>query len=250
MSKPSKIKWRKTDKQRLSRAVQQFNAKLTRLSKKHPELEPFLPKRIAVAEIRDKITTRQDFNREVKSLERFKRKGAESPVLSKSGVMTTKWEKLEIGYKVREINRRRKIELERANVSTYKGTMGSIKANNLLPKPYDINKIKPSDWGKFVESVEKQIRSSYHGEKIERYKHNYIVAIHNNLPEPYASNLIRIVNNISSEWLYDAYYQDPVLQIDFAYDPLDASLIYESIINRLSDYGYPVDKWVGNEVHI
>lgn len=252
MSKQSKIKWRVSDKQRLSRAIQQFNAKLTRLSKSKPELAPFLPKRVKVSEIMNKIATRQDFNREVKSLERFLRKGMESPVLSKSGIMTTKWEKLEIGYKVREINRRRKIEREQANVSTYKGTMGTIKANNLLPKQYDINKIRARDWAKFIESVEKQVKSSYNYEKILLYHRNYKTAIKNNFRNAtFRENLLAIVDAIDPEWLYNIYYEEPRLQIDFNYDEHEEIIKYTEMINAFNEHGINTDRILGakNEIY-
>lgn len=243
MPKQYNINWRKVDKQKVSRTVGQFNAKITRTLKKMPELADYLPNKITTQEIKEKIKTRQDFNREINSLNRFLKKGAETPILSKSGIKTTKWEKTEIGYRVRTINARRKIERERAQPSTEKGTMGTIEANALKPKQYDIDKIKSEDWESYVESVEKQSMSTYQLEKIERYKQNYIEAIKRNLlseldiddPEYIETQrvvmeLLEYVENISPEFIYYSYYDDPVLQINFTSDPLPVRMIAESAL--------------------
>lgn len=237
MPKQYNIKWRKSDREKISNTVRQFNAKITRTLKKHPEFAPYLPEKITVKELTANIRTRKDFNREVNSLSRFLKRGAEMPYTSKRGVKTTTWERKEIGYKVAQINRHRTSERKRANVSTYKGTMGSIKANNLNPKKYNIDKIRPREWNKFVETVEKQTKSNYNYDKMVRYKENYIKGIYNVFGAK-GNGIIRIVENIPPDEFTDLYYKDPVLQIDFIYDPIEVELKIESIIEHLESTGY------------
>lgn len=233
MPRTSNIKWRKSDKQTISKTVQQFNAKITRTLKKHPEWADFMPERLTVKGLTEKIQTRKDYNREVRSVQRFLRKGAEAPYQSKSGIKTTHWEKKEIGYKVAQVNRQRTIEAKRANVSTEKGTMGSIEANNLKPKKYNIDKIKPSDWNKFVNTLEKQVMSNYNYDKMVRYKENYLKAIIRNLgTEGKAKELYAYVSQLDPEFMYNVYYDDPVLQIQFTSDPLPADMIAESALEH------------------
>lgn len=237
MPKQYNIKWRKSDKEKISNTVRQFNAKITRTLKKHPEFAPYLPKKITVKELTANIRTRKDFNREVNSLSRFLKRGAEKPYTSKSGVKTTTWERTEIGYKVAQINRQRMIERKRANVSTYKGTMGSIQANNLNPKKYNIDKIRPQEWDKFIETVEKQVKSNYNYDKMERYKENYIKGLYNVFGAK-GNDIIGIVENIPSDKFTDLFYNDPVLQLDFIYDPIEVDLKIESIIEHFESNGY------------
>ena len=113
MPRQYNIKWRNKDKTRLSNTVRQLNAKITRTLKKNPELAPYLPERLTVQGLRDKIQTRQDFNREINSARRFLKPGAETPVTSATGIRTTRWEKREVGIKVGVINRRRNRELKK-----------------------------------------------------------------------------------------------------------------------------------------
>ena len=116
--------------------------------------------------------------------------------------------------------------------------MGSIQKNNLEPKQYDFNKIKPSDWDKFVQNVEKQVKENYFSEKNELYKQNYMTAISNVFNKEDSSKLLSIIQNIPAENLIDLFYSDPVLQIDFVYDPLEASVLAAHIENHLNEYGY------------
>lgn len=237
MPKQYNIKWRKSDREKISNTVRQFNAKITRTLKKHPEFAPYLPEKITVKELTANIRTRKDFNREVNSLSRFLKRGAEKPLTSKSGVKTTTWERKEIGYKVAQINRQRAIERKRANVSTYKGTMGSIQANNLNPKKYNIDKIRPQEWDKFIETVEKQVKSNYNYDKMERYKENYIKGLYNVFGAK-GNGIIGIVENIPPDEFTDLFYNDPVLQLDFIYDPIEVDLKIESIIEHFESNGY------------
>lgn len=240
MQKRYNIKWRESDEKELSKAVRKFNAKRTRLLKQVPELEEFLPPKQSVKALRESIKTRRDFRNEINSIERFMQKGAEKPIVTAEGVKTTAYEKKELGIKIRAINARRAAERKRANVSTEKGTMGTIRANNLQPKQVNIDKIKKSDWNKFVESVEKQARDSYSQEKYERYKENFIKGLENAFGES-GAELVALAEQIDPETLTQMYFDDPILQIDFIYDPLEMQVKIESMTEHLQGYLETVD---------
>lgn len=240
MQKRYNIKWRESDEKELSKAVRKFNAKRTRLLKQVPELEEFLPPKQSVKALRESIKTRRDFRNEINSIERFMQKGAEKPIVTAEGVKTTAYEKKELGIKIRAINARRAAERKRANVSTEKGTMGTIRANNLQPKQVNIDKIKKSDWNKFVESVEKQARDSYSQEKYERYKENFIKGLENAFGES-GVELVALAEQIDPETLSQMYFDDPILQIDFIYDPLEMQVKIDAITEHLQGYLETVD---------
>lgn len=108
MPKSSKIRWRERDTQQLAKKVKNFNAKLTRLSKKNPALKEILPDRVSMKDLRGDITNRQEYNRVIKALSAFTEKGAEEVVTGKSGVTTTKWQLQQVRKAVALENRRRK----------------------------------------------------------------------------------------------------------------------------------------------
>lgn len=237
MPRQYNIKWRNKDKTRLSNTVRQFNAKITRMLKKNPELAPYLPERLTVQGLRDKIQTRQDFNREIKSARRFLKPGAETPVTSATGIRTTRWEKREIGIKVGVINQRRNRELKKMNPTTEKGTMGTIRENNLRPKKYDIDKIKASDWDMFVYGVEKQIMSGYTAQKNELYKQNFIKAVKTAFGSK-GTEIVEMAQSIPADILVELYYNDPVLQVEFIYNPLEMQIKIDNIVEHLEPYAY------------
>lgn len=235
MQKRYNIKWRDSDEKELAKAVRKFNAKRTRLIKQVPELEEFLPPKASTKAIKENVKTRRDLNNELNSIKRFMRKGAEKPIVTKEGVKTTAYEKKELQIKIRAINNRRAAERKKANVSTEKGTMGTIRANNLQPKQVNIDKVKKSDWNKFVESVEKQARDSYASDKYERYKENFLKGLENAFGES-GKDLIEIAKQIDPETLSQMYYDDPILQIDFIYDPLEMQTKIDAMTEHLQGY--------------
>ena len=237
MPRQYNIKWRNKDKTRLSNTVRQFNAKITRTLKKNPELAPYLPERLTVQGLRDKIQTRQDFNREINLARRFLKPGAETPVTSATGIRTTRWEKREVGIKVGVINRRRNRELKKMNPTTEKGTMGTIRENNLRPKKYDIDKIKASDWDMFVYGVEKQIMSGYTAQKNELYKQNFIKAVETAFSSK-GTEIVEMAQSIPADILVELYYNDPVLQVEFIYNPLEMQIKIDNIVEHLEPYAY------------
>lgn len=235
MPKRYNIKWHESDEKELAKAVRKFNAKRTRLLKQVPELEDFLPDKLNVQDIKRETKTRSDFNKTLNSINRFMRKGAEKPIVTEQGVKTTQYEKNELQIKIRTINQRRAAERKRANVSTEKGTMGTIQANNLNPKKVDINKVKKSDWKKFVESVEKQSKDIYQKEKYDRYKENFIKGLQNAFGEK-ADRLVSMVEQIDPATLTQMYYDDPIIQIDFIYDPIEMQAKIEAMEEHLQGY--------------
>ena len=235
MQKRYNIKWRDSDEKELDKAVRKFNAKRTRLIKQVPELEEFLPPKASTKAIKESVKTRRDLNNELNSIDRFMRKGAEKPIVTKEGVKTTAYEKKELQIKIRAINNRRAAERKKANVSTEKGTMGTIRANNLQPKQVNIDKVKKSDWNKFVESVEKQARDSYASDKYERYKENFLKGLENAFGES-GNDLIELAKQIDPETLSQMYFDDPILQIDFIYDPLEMQTKIDAMTEHLQGY--------------
>lgn len=230
-SSNSNIKWRKEDRKKLSNMVRKFNAKLTRELKKNPSKAEYLPQRLSVEGVTKNISSRRDFNNILKSHDRAFNKSAFDLVEGKNGLRTTKWEKKEIGIMVRTINARRKKEMKYVEQPTQPWQLGSIEYNSLKPKKYDVNTLRQKDWGMYKKTVMYQSRSNYQSDKLVKYKQNYIRCVRENLgSSPDAQRLIDIVEGLEASALYYAYYDDPVLQINFTSDPLPADMIVKHAI--------------------
>ena len=243
-SKPS-IKWRNKDEAQLKRVVTNFNAKINRLIKKEPKAIEYLPQKISVKELKAKISTRQDFNRELKSIQRFSRKGVEQAVKASSGNVVTKWEKQEVARKVSTINARRSrlLKEELNTEATLKGVplgrkrggMGEDTTAELRPKKFDFDKIKAGrEWELYKKSVDRQINSRYYDQLDSVYRNNYIKALENaNIPN--REEIINIINKIPDDRFYRFASSDKTLELGFIYDEAEAFIrgqtIYEGWIN-------------------
>lgn len=245
MAKKYNIKWRDSDRAQLASRVRVFNAKRTRLIKQVPELEEFLPAKASVKELKEQIATRSDYNMVIKRLNRFLVKGAENMVTTEGGVRTTKYELKETQLAIRNINQRRAKMRAEANVSTYKGTMGSLKDMNLRPLKTKAEKISPEMWKKTRESLKNRTLDSYYAEHDKMYKDNFLQAWEDAYGgSKEAERIKKRLKDIPSDVLVNMYYYDPNLQIGFLYAPSEeearANLKWfeESLNEFMDEMGY------------
>lgn len=215
--KKSKIKWRDSDRKKLAQAVRKFNAKRTREIKKNPEAEKYLPPKMNIREIEKAISTRQDFNYVINTLERFMRKDATKKIKTPGGKETTKWALDELRNANKRRNAKRKAKRDKANVSTEKGTMGTIDRNNLNPRTFNI-KMDPKSWDKFVEQVKKELLDSYDNEKKQKYLENYLESLSSVYGLENAFNLNELLKDLSADDFTQAFHDDPILDIEYNYD--------------------------------
>ena len=89
----SLIRFRRSDAGKLSYAVRKFNEKIRELEGLERE---FAPEEVNYKKLKENIISRREFNRVLKSLQRFTRKGQEDIVKLDSGENISKWEKHEI----------------------------------------------------------------------------------------------------------------------------------------------------------
>lgn len=90
----NKIRWQRGDAIKLGKAVADFNRKINRLQSEESKL--YLPETLNYKQIKENITTRKELNRQVTSLKRFMKEGAEDIYTTKAGEQLTKWEKAEL----------------------------------------------------------------------------------------------------------------------------------------------------------
>lgn len=229
-SKPN-IRWRKTDLEKLDREVKRFNAKLSRIKKNHPEMSDILPERVSKRELMENIKYRSTFNREMRSLDRFSRRGAEKPVTNKQGVTVTSWERKETGYKYAQWNRQLTMERKKAEgmdvtsqgkpTGLKRGEMGSVRMNALKNRKFDFEKVKSKrEWDKLVARVEKNLLDIADHEKAERFKMNYIKGMSRVFGE-HGEAVVRKIKMLPAEKVVELFYREQEASIDFIYDPLE-----------------------------
>ena len=222
MQKQYNIKWREVDEKELARVVKNFNAKIYRERKKHPDKADLLPQTVKKSDIKAKIDTRQDFKREIASLSRFSKKDATKIVESATGNAVTKWELGEVRIQVATVNRKRSEERKKFNLDRPNMQMGTRKQNELAPKKFDFDKIrKGKEWELFKQGLDKELARSSN-ETAEKYKENYLKTIEICLGIA-GQELHDFISNIPAETLYKNYWEDDeIVKIQFISDPLPA----------------------------
>lgn len=214
MSKRYNIRWKQSDNDDLRKVVKNFNAKISRLEKKHPEMKYALPERVKVKEIRELIQTRTDLERELNALRRFSsERGAEKLVDvpgNKYNLQITKWQKNEMSRRVGVINRKRKSRLDvisdiemksRGETLGYtKGQIGMGKADEIALKP--IKPFTPAmnrrDINKRFRGLKKESQTSYWEIKELRLKQNVIRGIEANYQGLFPDEVDEIIDSIEN----------------------------------------------------
>lgn len=194
MSRKYNIRWREADEKELQRVVKNYNAKLSRLAKKNPDIKNALPERVSAAQLRDMIETRQDLNRELNSLRRFSQKGAEELVEvpdNDYNLKITKWQKEEINRRVGVINRTRAQRLKKMQETeaTQGGKGLGYSAAPLMGKAAELSLSPVKGFTKYMNRADlkkryaqllKESQSGYWNAKDELMKENYITALYRN----------------------------------------------------------------------
>lgn len=87
------IRYTRKDAMRLSYAVREFNKKIRSLEGLEKR---YAPEEVTYQNIKSRIVTRREYNRVLKALKRFKRKGQEDLVSLGDGNIISKWERHEV----------------------------------------------------------------------------------------------------------------------------------------------------------
>lgn len=234
--KQHKIRWRDSDSEELQRVINNFNAKLYRIKKKHPEMAEYLPDRVRKKDLVKNIHTRSDFNRAVTSLKRFGKRGAENPVKSSRGAKTTKWEVDEVKKKARRVNREREKErnalLDTEVTSRGKGTgskrseMGKLKENELKPINVNFTIKSQKEWDKLKESIDAQLDEANKMFRKSNMKLNYIKGLEN---AGFSDDVVALVHQMNPDNFISTVETDAEATFDFIYDPIEHNLKEDSL---------------------
>lgn len=235
MKKPFKT-WRTKDADKLKELVKSFNKKRAFFD---DAVSPQPPK-IKYSELLKDIHSREEYKRVISVYSRYLKPGAERPYRNTQGLKITQWEKNEMHYATIRINNSRKKQLEKLNVSSYKGSMGLIEANNLLPKT-DFTRTFSNDrtkFHKYWKSAQYQANVNYWQFGEQRYKDNYIKAIRQELNgSKRFKTLLFKLKKLSGAQLLEFAADNPILQLEFIYElNLSFDEKAEYIIDHLESY--------------
>lgn len=235
MPRRTGIIWKPGEKAELERVLKNFNARRRYAIKKNPDLVNYLPPMPVKSTVKS-IKTRKDLTNLKKEIELSKKKGAFE--VTKVGVVkVTKFELSVQKRKLRQLNAKRAAARKKADVSTVKGTMGTIAQNNLNKKKLTKPKSR-LEWEKFKSSMEKMLADNYDDEKSKQYRANYYAAFLENYGLSEAVELMEILEKLTHQEIVQALYDNPKLNIEFLYDDREEwDLAYrDEIIEEWKEY--------------
>lgn len=226
------IRWRKSDIAELRKYVQKFNAKVTRVSKKNPAVREFLPERLNVKDIQERITERKDFNNLKKSVNRFMQKGAENLVTMANGIVVTQYQQKELEIQRRIVNQKRaKARKEAGELKP--GRMGKIEqwANRILEMPEKVNK---ESWNRYVTQLEKQSKEAYYVQRDEQYLANWVQGLYTQYGDKDALEIINATSDIDRKKLINAIIENDAMSLGFVYDLTDLQAKKQRLLDEIA----------------
>lgn len=244
MARKHNIRWRDSDTQELQRLIKNYNAKLTRLSKKEGNFVDYLPERMTVTKAKAKIETRDDYKRLLQSLQRFTERGSETLITTKRGAKMTQWELDEIELirkrenRLRERERKRlekqKVKIANEPQSATRAQMGSIQSNELKELTQNVETMNQTEWNKFKTAMEKRFSEKY-TDKERLYKQvNYMRGLHN---AGFDEELINYISTIPQEKFMEILSTDEVGYFEFIYDPIDLAVKQDKLWDLWEEHG-------------
>lgn len=173
-----KIKWKQSDYMQLGKAIKEFNR--TILSLETDENQAFLPEMQNYQDMKANIKTRNELNRYIKSLRRFKNESSQRIVELESGEKITIWEQKEIEKLSKRALKQVNESLTNENTPNEYGyspaQMGSLEKNKLEQQAQNIinwKTKKGSSFSRNIEAIKNLGRLDYDYRKAEIYMQNY-----------------------------------------------------------------------------
>lgn len=240
------IRWRKQDKTKLSRYISKFNASITRLSRKNPELADagILPEKLDINVVKYHISTRRDYNRIIQRIDRWFRPKARDIILTPAGTRTTRWEVQEARYSQQRINAQRKKVRSKFNVGERVSEQSNLqdisvadKWNNIrsnLAGGDDIENQQQS-WKNFVHNLFIQESDNYNVMRLQNYYDNWISALYENFSVLNAQAIQNFIEerDISPAQLFEMVIKDERLSIAFVYSEEEEEQLAPFILTTL-----------------
>ncbi len=240
------MKYNQKQNNRIKNTVAKYNRKIKSLQKSPKYEGVILPSTTSIKEIKSKVTKASDITRELNSLNRLFKSGAEEIVTGKNDIKTIKYVLRETSIKISVINKRRANERKRAEqadvvVSGMKtgfkrGEMYGDRLKELRPKNNNLlNTRSLSEFNKFIEGVDRLFDTDFIGAHKELYQQNFMKAVDDQLGQ-YAPAINVLIMKFTPEEFTDMYYEIQDLTIDYVYGPEYMQQKAEVIIGILQDY--------------
>lgn len=253
------MKYRAEDEARLKKTVSEFNRKVRKLEK----AGQVAPEKISLPEMRKIVSeTRQDYNREIKRLERFQRETAAKPhTFPQYGITVTHWEAVEVSRQIAINNRKRaklKAEFDVLEVKSKgkpvlgddgkplkRAQMQGPMSNALNPKIVDLNKTYTKKaFALLQESVRKEAQKTYWDKRTVQWRKNYIKALNIAFPGKAGAKIRKQVRSMTPAEFEKVMRSDQDAEIAFHYSAAKKFEMIErkELLKTLNSVWFPAEQ--------
>lgn len=222
----SNIKWKQSDYDELKKSVNAFNAKIRRLEKKEEMEDVILPDKLKYSELKKSIRTRKELEREIRSMNAFRKKGSEKIYENPNHVKLTSWEVKDNRQRNRWINRH--LEKEREKIGNLEVTSrgepthntrketGGIRMNELRPRVEMSNYVRSKTEWKLHRKVtlNKSKTESYKEMSLKKWRDNYVKSLIDN---GFSNSIIKLVEKKSLKDFERIMYSEQEAEVSFQY---------------------------------
>lgn len=233
-----KIKWRRSDEDLLRRTVKNFNAKISRVAKAHPELAKYQPEKANFKELRNQLQQlpRSEFKKEIARMQRYSVKGAEKIREADTGGFVTNYSFREITIYRQTINREKAKRRKEKQFTGEKAMEGnkfiSEREADLLPERAPKQRTE-AGWRKLEMRLYRQQRADYREARQEQYRENILTAV----SRVYGGGSVVLwaLSKLTAQQLIDFYYESPYLSFDYIYSEQERQIIEDTILEEIMD---------------
>ena len=213
----------------LSKAVHAYNEKIRYHEQKGRDV---LPEREYARDLKKKLSTAQDYEREINRLRRFgKADVTKTTTIGRyDNIEITQYEKQEIKRQVENINRRRARKLKAiqekeisvgGKPSGFKRVqMPSFREADLTPKKLNWKRFaSKKELEKYKETIDYQRMSDYFDRRAEGFKRNYIKSLQTIYGEKAIKPLTDKISGMKASAVEEMYYTEQDVSTEYNYLP-------------------------------
>lgn len=238
---PNGVKATKYAVDELRKSVKNFNAKNLRAFKTNDEIREYLPERVNIKSVYEKISSTKDVSRETFDFQQFAKKDALSIEKSSRGAKRLKWEveKFErrqeevLGEQEKERKRIKKKPVSIGGESTgiSKAQMHDIKENALNQRKKNFYNMSEKEFELAVKNINNMLDAKYKAEKNEIMLENYIKGLSENGFLDNNPELEKKIRALDFDTFISTVETDETATFDFYKDPQQWEVRNEYINN-------------------
>lgn len=256
MSKQPNIRWTKNTLKELERLQNNFNAKMYRTKKKNPNLTGELLVRQNKTNAIANIKTRADFNKYIKELQDFSKRGSEKTVKGSRGTHVTQWEydvfkerekqaeKIRIAEQKKFENKPVKIAGKKQDAT--RAQMGSIKENEMKPRDRKPENMTTKEYQKSIQRIDNILNDpKYFEKRQEVMRENYLKGLQDSNILDSAPHLKEMIEEIPLDKFFETVQLDETATF-FHYK--DETQDHDVRVNTIVDaWETAYNEWKNNE---